>query len=60
MSNLKRINQQLQEIAKNNLSLETLERQGSDNLDFHELAVWEIKKALLAAYQLGAQENKSK
>ncbi|AMO58255.1 DUF6900 domain-containing protein [Endozoicomonas montiporae] len=40
-------------IAKKNLQIETLERQSSDSLDFHDIAVWQIKKALMDAYQKG-------
>ena len=40
-------------IAKRDLGVETLEERKSDSLDFHELAVWEIKVALEAAYQAG-------
>ena len=40
-------------IAKRDLGLATLEEQKRDSLDFHELAVWEIKAALEAAYQAG-------
>lgn len=36
------------------VGVETLERQNSDSLDFHEVAVWEIKSALLAVYGAGA------
>ena len=30
-----------------------LERHYSDELDFHDIAVWELKAALEAAYELG-------
>ncbi|MCK5639715.1 MAG: hypothetical protein KAJ19_02920 [Gammaproteobacteria bacterium] len=43
----------IDKIAKDELDLDTLEIQGSDGLDFHELPVWSIKKALEAAYQAG-------
>ena len=53
----KSLEQELTRIANESfVSLETrkdLERQYSDELDFHDVAVWEIKKALLAAYELG-------
>jgi hypothetical protein len=41
------------EIAKEILDLETLEARNMDSLDFHELSVWEIRKALEAAYNAG-------
>ena len=31
----------------------TLERRDSDSLDFHDIPVWSLKKALLAAYEAG-------
>ena len=40
-------------IAKEILDLETLEVRNMDGLDFHELSVWEIRKALEAAYNAG-------
>lgn len=41
-------------IAQSALGLETLATRNSDSLDFHELAVWQIKAALEAAYAAGA------
>ena len=41
-------------IAKRVLRLETLEARNADALDFHELAVWSIREALVAAYNAGA------
>lgn len=43
----------LEEIAKNTLHINTLETRSSDELDFHELSVWELKAALEAAYKAG-------
>lgn len=40
-------------IAKEILDLETLEPRNMDGLDFHELSVWEIRDALVAAYNEG-------
>jgi hypothetical protein len=40
------------EIAKES-EIETLETRNSDELDFYDLSVWEIKKMLLAAYYAG-------
>ncbi len=45
--------QALTEIATQILELETLDTRRSDRLDFHELAIWQIKKALEAAYTAG-------
>ncbi len=33
----------------------TLEARYSDSLDFHEVSVWSLKKALIAAYEAGLE-----
>lgn len=48
----------LDHIAQTILGLETLDTRNSDRLDFHELAVWNIKAALQAAYEAGQQAGK--
>ena len=45
----------LANIATTILDLETLEARNSDRLDFHELSVWQIKKALEAAFTAGQE-----
>ena len=40
-------------IAKELLDIEMLEARNSDGLDFHEVSVWEIRDALVAAYNEG-------
>jgi hypothetical protein len=50
--------QEIIEIAFRNFGLETLETRNSDNLDFHDIAVWSIKAALEEAYQLGLVAGK--
>ena len=40
-------------IAREVLDLETLEPRGRDHLDFHVLGVWEIRRALMTAYEAG-------
>lgn len=42
-------------IASNILRLDTLETRHSDTLDFHDLAVWSIREALIAAYNAGKE-----
>ena len=42
-------------IAGKIFGLETLETRSRDSLDFHDLSVWQIKKALEAAFQAGAE-----
>lgn len=43
----------IKHIAKEQLWLETLEVRNSDRLDFHELSVGQLKRALEAAYEAG-------
>ena len=40
-------------IASEILGIEALEARNSDRLDFHEVAVWQIAKALTNAYAAG-------
>ena len=49
---------QLTTIARETLGLETLETRSSDSLDFHDMAVWSIKQALLDAYAAGFEAAK--
>lgn len=42
-------------LAKDLLDIETLETRNSDSLDFHTVSVWQLKKALEAAYEAGRQ-----
>jgi hypothetical protein len=51
----KEIDRQLQQIALDHLFIDTLETRNSDRLDFHEVSVWAVKSALIAAYQAGRQ-----
>lgn len=43
----------LTRIAQEHLLIDTLETQNSDSLDFHDVSVWGVKEALIAAYQAG-------
>lgn len=43
------------EIAKRHLGMVTLDTRDNDELDFHDLAVWNIKAALIEALQAGAR-----
>ena len=47
------MNATIEKIAREILDLETLETRKMDSLDFHDMAVWEIRKALEAAYNAG-------
>ncbi len=53
----KKIDKALTQIAAKHLDIETLEERKMDSLDFHEVAVWNLKAALRAAYEAGRQPN---
>ena len=48
----------LERIALDHLFIETLETRSSDRLDFHDVSVWGVKSALMAAYEAGRQAAK--
>jgi hypothetical protein len=50
MQTKKRIPRYATKIAKELLDIATLEARNSDGLDFHEVSVWGIRNALVAAY----------
>lgn len=56
----KTITNELEQIAKDELFIETLETQFSDDLDFHDVSVWGIKEALAKAYLLGKKHAEEK
>ncbi len=43
----------VERIARQHLRFDTLEPRGADKLDFREVAVWQVREALLAAYRAG-------
>lgn len=43
----------IEQIAKDHLGMETIEARNSDGLDFKELSVWQITKALEEAFDAG-------
>ncbi|MEX2387731.1 MAG: hypothetical protein WD534_07625 [Phycisphaeraceae bacterium] len=45
--------QTVQRIARDVLNVATLETRGRDVLDFHDLAVWQLRQALEQAYEAG-------
>ena len=51
----KREKQELCEI----LGIETLKERKMDSLDFHELGVWNIEKALESAYNMGRMKGRT-
>ena len=54
------MNNTITAIAKEHLNLQTLETGNSDELDFHELSVWQLKAALQAAHDAGADVKKAR
>lgn len=46
----------MEALARLFLNIETLDVRGSDRLDFHEVGVWNLKDALLAAYKAGQDD----
>ncbi|MBE0626444.1 MAG: hypothetical protein IH606_16710 [Burkholderiales bacterium] len=51
------LDKRLEKIALDHLGIPTLKRRDSDSLDFHDLAVWQIRKALEAAYWAGVFQS---
>jgi len=47
------INDLFTAIAREHLGIATLETRNRDALDFHEVSIWGIKRALRAAYEAG-------
>jgi len=43
----------IEDIAKKELGIQTLEIRRMDSLDFHDVAVWQVRAALEAAYRAG-------
>ena len=46
-------------IAREHLSIKTLRPRGLDQLDFHEVSVWQVRRALLTAYEAGQKARRS-
>ena len=53
-----KLNTLLTAIAQEELLVETLETRMSDNLDFYDVSVWGVKRALERAYEAGQQSVK--
>lgn len=51
----KTLDQLFQQIVLDHFFIDTLETRHSDRLDFHEVSVWGIQSALLAAFDAGKQ-----
>jgi len=52
----KKIDKILEKIAYKYLDLTTLKTRNSDSLDFHEVSVWGVKKALEEAFKAGKND----
>lgn len=52
--------EEIERIAKQKLYINGLQRTGSDNHDFHILAVWNIEEALTEAYLAGMVDHHRK
>ena len=48
----------LEDIARDELRIPTQRERKSDRHDFHEVSVWDLKDALLAAYRAGQNDAK--
>lgn len=46
-------------IAQKHLGIETLQTRNSDSLDFHDVAVWNVRQALEAAFKAGVEVGAS-
>jgi hypothetical protein len=44
-------------IAREHFGIETLQTRNRDSLDVYDVCVWDVKKALRAAYQAGARSS---
>jgi hypothetical protein len=50
---------EIEKIAQKILNIKTLKTQNSDELDFHNISVWNLKEALEEAYKAGEKYNDS-
>jgi len=56
---MKKMETEITRIAKETLRMETLETRRSDELDFYDRAVWNIKAALEEAYKAGQKDGRT-
>ncbi len=52
------LKQLIEKIARYHLRIQTLETQYSDSFDFHEVSVWQLRDALIDAYNRGVSEGR--
>lgn len=48
----------LERIAAEHLHIDTLDERHSDALDLYDIAVWEIRTALIAAFEAGREAER--
>lgn len=46
----------VEKVAQNMLGIPTLRERGRDSLDFHEVSVWDLERALELAFIRGQQQ----
>ena len=51
----KKLEPLLTSIARKHLGIESLKTRNRDSLDFHDVAVWGVRAALLEAYEAGKE-----
>ncbi len=51
------VDAELASVARRIFNIPTLANRGSDGLDFHEVAVWQLLAALRLAHRMGAQKR---
>jgi len=56
---MKKMEKETARIANEILRIETLETRRSDELDFYDRAVWNIKAALEEAYKAGQKDGRA-
>jgi hypothetical protein len=54
------LDQLFEKIALDHLFIETLTTRNSDRMDFHDVSVWGVKSALMAAYEAGRKDAQTK
>lgn len=50
---MSQIEKVLEQIANNKIGIETLQTRNNDNLDVHSVDVYQLKQALMAAFEAG-------
>ena len=50
-------NMELLKIAKKHFHVDSFEERHLDSLDFHEVSIWSMERALKAAYELGQKST---